>query len=43
MIADLRNMLQRTLGEHVDFRADLAPGRCLVGMPAGQLEQILVT
>ena len=42
VIADLRNMLQRTLGEHVDFRADLAPGRCLVGMPAGQLEQILV-
>jgi two-component system, cell cycle sensor histidine kinase and response regulator CckA len=42
VVADLRNMLQRTLGEHVDFRVDLAPGRCLVRMAAGQLEQILV-
>jgi two-component system, cell cycle sensor histidine kinase and response regulator CckA len=42
VVADLRNMLDRTLGEHVDFAVDLAPARCLVRMPAGQLEQILV-
>ena len=41
-VADLRDMLQRTLGEHVEFTVDLAPGRCMVRMPAGQLEQILV-
>ena len=42
VVADLHNMLQRTLGEHVQFSVDLAPERCSVRLPAGQLEQILV-
>jgi two-component system, cell cycle sensor histidine kinase and response regulator CckA len=42
VVAELRNMLQRTLGEHVDLVLDLAPAAGLVLMPAGQLEQILV-
>jgi two-component system cell cycle sensor histidine kinase/response regulator CckA len=42
VVAELRDMLQRTLGEHVDFVVDLAPAAGLVRMPAGQLEQILV-
>ncbi len=42
VVADLHNMLQRTLGEHVEFSVDLVPGCCSVRLPAGQLEQILV-
>ncbi len=42
VVAELRNMLQRTLGEHVEFAMDLAPSAAVVRMPAGQLEQILV-
>ena len=42
VVADLRDMLQRTLGEHVRFTAALAPERSPVRVPAGQLEQILV-
>jgi len=42
VVADLRNMLQKTLGEHVDFMVNPSSARCLVRIPAGQLEQILV-
>jgi two-component system, cell cycle sensor histidine kinase and response regulator CckA len=35
-------MLERTLGEHVEFAMDLASAAAVVRMPAGQLEQILV-
>jgi two-component system, cell cycle sensor histidine kinase and response regulator CckA len=42
VVAELRSMLQRTLGEHVEFAMDLVPSAAVVRMPAGQLEQILV-
>ncbi len=42
VVVELRNMLQRTLGEHVHYRDHLSPGACPVRIPLGQLEQILV-
>ena len=42
VIGNLREMLRRTLGEHVDFTVDLSEESSTVLIPAGQLEQILV-
>ena len=42
VVAELRNMLRGTVGEHVKFTVDPAFEPCPVRIPAGQLEQILV-
>jgi PAS domain S-box-containing protein len=42
VIGNLREMLRRTLGEHVEFTVDLSEESSAVLIPAGQLEQILV-
>ena len=42
VIGNLREMLRRTLGEHVEFTVDLSEESSTVLIPAGQLEQILV-
>ena len=42
VIGGLREMLRRTLGEHVEFTVDLSEESSAVLIPAGQLEQILV-
>ena len=42
VIGTLREMLRRTLGEHVEFTVDLSEESSAVLIPAGQLEQILV-
>jgi PAS domain S-box-containing protein len=42
VVAGLRDMFHRTLGEHVKLTVDLAPAACPVQIGMGQLEQVLV-
>jgi PAS domain S-box-containing protein len=42
VIADVKQLLTRTLGEHVALKTDLAPGLCPVLMDPGQMEQVLI-
>jgi PAS domain S-box-containing protein len=42
IIKDVQQLLNRTLGEHVVLRTDLAPDLCPVLADPGQIEQVLV-
>jgi hypothetical protein len=43
VITDVKQLLKRTLGEHVVLKTDLVPELCPVLMDPGQLEQVLVS